>query len=259
MKMKEFYKLKERVMFIHGDIDALIYDLKPETSNADKMKEINNLFREIYDSITDVSTEILENVFSIESTKRDEYISLIYWFFKGEESRIERQFAEIDDNDLLTLYDFDREMVFTDELEKFFIDLKDERAFVLDTYRHLARTFQRIKFVFYDFPKESLEISNESLSNNKGEIKIKWNASPSLIGFVFIELTKHGYIDLPSSNGRDGSYAGLAKLVYRFFDITGSKENNTTLENLIKEFNPNKNTLGIANRAKFTIPPYEKK
>jgi hypothetical protein len=78
-------------------------------------------------------------------------------------------------------------------------------------------------------------------------IKIKWNGSPSLFGYLFTELAIHGFISFPTHAG-DISYSGLAKQLSNHFDIK------TTPENLIKEFNPEKNTLSSTKRAKFTIP-----
>ncbi len=77
--------------------------------------------------------------------------------------------------------------------------------------------------------------------------KIKWNGSPSVFGYLFLEFVKHGFIEPPLRNG-ESNYAGFAKLCYHNFDIK------TTLENLIKEMNPGKNQLSNTKQAKFTIP-----
>ena len=95
-----------------------------------------------------------------------------------------------------------------------------------------------------------------TLSNNK----IKWNGTPSQFGYLFLELVKHGFIE-PPPHGSEWSYSGLAKQCYQYFHIESKPGKLTTLENLIKELQPDniktgnrKNTLCDSIRAKFTIP-----
>jgi hypothetical protein len=75
--------------------------------------------------------------------------------------------------------------------------------------------------------------------------RIKWKGSPALFGYIFSELVKNGFIDPPLFRG-DPNYAGLAKLCFQYFNV-----NETTIENLIKEMNPKKNSLSDTKRAKF--------
>ena len=77
--------------------------------------------------------------------------------------------------------------------------------------------------------------------------KIKWNGSPSLFGYLFFELADKGHFNFPLHNGEINP-TGLAKQLYEMFEI------GTTKENLIKEFNPNKNSLSLTKRQKFQIP-----
>jgi hypothetical protein len=84
--------------------------------------------------------------------------------------------------------------------------------------------------------------------------RIKWNASPSLFGFIFGELVSKGYITPPTTNSRP-SYERLGKLLYRYFDI------DTTEANIIKELKPENpetgyrpNTLSDQKRENFLIP-----
>ena len=77
--------------------------------------------------------------------------------------------------------------------------------------------------------------------------KLKWNCSPSILGWLITELANKGYIEYPIHNG-DPNPTGLAKMCFSIFEL------DTTKENLIKEFNSNKNTLSDTKRAKFTIP-----
>lgn len=89
--------------------------------------------------------------------------------------------------------------------------------------------------------KESLNVTQATRN------KITWKGTPSQFGYLFLELTKQGFIELPSHAG-NGSYSGLAKRCFESFDIK------TTVENLKKEMNPDKNSLSQGKRVKFTIP-----
>lgn len=111
---------------------------------------------------------------------------------------------------------------------------------------------------FAPFLEEQLLILEEEKKNpkNKGKIqleKIKWTGKPSQLGYIVSQLAKHSFIELPTTRG-EGSIAGLAKLFYQYFDVRNDKGEPTTLENLIKEFNAEKNTLSDKSRARITIP-----
>lgn len=90
---------------------------------------------------------------------------------------------------------------------------------------------------------------SKSLQNPKMNpaTKLKFNGSPALFGFLITELAKKGYIEYPLRSG-DPNYTGLAKICFSLFEIQ------TTSENLIREFNPNKNSLSETKRRKFSIP-----
>jgi hypothetical protein len=77
--------------------------------------------------------------------------------------------------------------------------------------------------------------------------KIKWKGSPSVFGYLFLELVKKGFIDPPPYNG-EPNFAELSRLCFQYFDI------NTTPENLKKALNEKSNQLSDTNRAKFRIP-----
>ncbi|MCF8369436.1 MAG: hypothetical protein K9G76_10375 [Bacteroidales bacterium] len=79
------------------------------------------------------------------------------------------------------------------------------------------------------------------------ENKIKWLGKPAHLGYIFSELAKNGFIELPVTNG-EISYSKLGRILFNVFDI------DTTSGNLEKEVNENKNTLSNSNKAKFTIP-----
>lgn len=83
--------------------------------------------------------------------------------------------------------------------------------------------------------------------NEKQMEKMKWKCSPALVGFIITELANKGFIDFPLHNGEINP-TGLAKICFELFNC------DTTKENLIKEFNQNKNTLSETKRAKFLIP-----
>jgi hypothetical protein len=79
------------------------------------------------------------------------------------------------------------------------------------------------------------------------EKKLKWCGKPSHLAFIINELVEKGFIDSPKSKG-DTSYKKLADEVLSAFDV------DTTEQNMQKELNPNKNTVGDFNRMKITIP-----
>jgi hypothetical protein len=74
--------------------------------------------------------------------------------------------------------------------------------------------------------------------------KIKWKGSPAQFGYLFTELVKNDFLETPVHNG-EPNFTGFAKQCWEHFEI------NTTLENLIKEMNPKKNTLSDTKRIKF--------
>ena len=94
-------------------------------------------------------------------------------------------------------------------------------------------------------PNEKLK-SNEQTSSTDIQ-KLKWNCPPSVLGWLITELANKGYIEYPLYNGEPNP-TGLAKTCFGIFEL------DTTKENLIKEFNSNKNTLSDTKIAKFTIP-----
>lgn len=88
-------------------------------------------------------------------------------------------------------------------------------------------------------------LKNENVNNHLQ--KLIWNGSPSLLGYLITELANRGFIEYPLRGG-EPNYAGLAKQCFEIFEL------DTTLENIKKEFNPNKNTLSPVKRSKFKIP-----
>ncbi len=82
----------------------------------------------------------------------------------------------------------------------------------------------------------------------KQTVKLKWLGTPSQFAYVFLELSKNGFIEIPSTSG-EASYSRYAKVSWELFEF-----NKTTQENLQKEMNPNKNTLSDTVKAKFTFP-----
>lgn len=77
--------------------------------------------------------------------------------------------------------------------------------------------------------------------------KIVWKGSPSQFGYLFLELVKKGFIELPKTRGIY-SNTQFAKTCYTVFNI------DTTLGTLIKALNPKDNKLTDANRKAFVIP-----
>jgi hypothetical protein len=107
---------------------------------------------------------------------------------------------------------------------------------------------EMIKFVNLkiDVINEILKLDNNLVESNSAN-KIKWLGSPSLMGFVFVELMRRGFIELPLYNGEE-NYTALANHLDNFFEYNGKK---STLE---KECSPKSNSLSETKRAKFTIP-----
>ena len=89
----------------------------------------------------------------------------------------------------------------------------------------------------------------EQILNSAKRAKLNWLGSPSQFGYVFLELAKKGFIELPPTSGQ-GSYSRYAKVCWDLFDFQKA----TTPENLQKEMNPTKNTLSESVRSKFEMP-----
>jgi hypothetical protein len=67
------------------------------------------------------------------------------------------------------------------------------------------------------------------------------------LSFIINELVEKGFIHAPQTKG-DTSYRKLAIEVLNAFEV------DTTEQNMQKELNPNKNTLGEISRLKINIP-----
>lgn len=111
---------------------------------------------------------------------------------------------------------------------------------------------------FIPFLEEQLLILEEEKKNPKNKSKIqleriKWTGKPSQLGYLITKLIEKDFIELPTTHG-NGSYSKLAKLFYQYFDVRNEKDEPTTEQNLIKEFNPEKNTLSETSRARIVIP-----
>ncbi len=90
----------------------------------------------------------------------------------------------------------------------------------------------------------ALETTDTSTSTIK---KIKWHSSPSIFGYLFLELAKCGFIEFPLHNG-EPNLTGLANQLLDHFEVNGSKQT------IINELNPQKQSLSETKRAKFQIP-----
>jgi hypothetical protein len=106
--------------------------------------------------------------------------------------------------------------------------------------------------------KEDAELNKriqslEDKANKEPSIqKLKWKGKAEQFGFIFSELAKKGFIEIPGTHG-DASYSKYAKVCFDLFEF----EKETTLENLKRAMNPNKNMLSESNRAKIIIPGKE--
>jgi hypothetical protein len=97
---------------------------------------------------------------------------------------------------------------------------------------------------------EWIEDKREALKEEKPKQpfeKIKWNGSPAVFGYLFLELVKKGFITPPLFNG-EPNFTALSRLCFEYFEI------DTTPENLTKALNEKSNPLSNTKRAKFTIP-----
>jgi hypothetical protein len=117
-------------------------------------------------------------------------------------------------------------------------------TFIVYRRRLLDSPKKQVLFEWLETKKKEIQQSKISVKQDE---KIKWNGTPSQFAYLFLELVKHGFIEPPLYNGEQ-NFTGLSRLCYQYFDIQ------TTPGNLIKEMNPEKNTLSDTKRAKFTIP-----
>jgi hypothetical protein len=96
------------------------------------------------------------------------------------------------------------------------------------------------------------EASSDSNQIVKEKGKLKWKGAPSQFGYLFLELARQGFIELPSTNG-EASYRKYSQTCFEMFEF----ENKTTAQNLEKEMNPGKNTLSDTVRNRFIIPDFK--
>ena len=150
--------------------------------------------------------------------------------------------------------EYSKTMAFLDyHFDKCTADKRDFIDFIEETVRHMYLRSDDHKY--YGQMKRLEEwIRGKKKELKEGlnvfpdpTVKIKWNGTPSQFGYLFLELVKQGYIELPTYAG-NGSYAALAKKCFESFDIK------TTPDNLKKEMNPEKNSLSHSKQARFTIP-----
>jgi hypothetical protein len=83
--------------------------------------------------------------------------------------------------------------------------------------------------------------------NIEDKIKLKWAGTPAQFGYIFLELEKKGFIEIPKTGGIP-SYKKFANICFDLFEIK------TTIGNLEKEMNSKSNSLTSANRNDFKIP-----
>ena len=121
-------------------------------------------------------------------------------------------------------------------------DWRKAKRETINEYVQIKFIIKSLKFWKGEFEK----MQNENAKQNVNVEKLKWNCSPSILGYLITELANKGYIEYPLYNGEINP-TGLAKICFAIFDT------NSTLDNLKKEFNPNKNTLSETKRKKFKI------
>lgn len=102
----------------------------------------------------------------------------------------------------------------------------------------------------------NIRIAKEWIYNEKQELnkikpsnKVKWNCKPELFGWLFMELVNKGFIEAPLRSG-ETNYAALARFCNEHFELKST----TTLGNMERVLNPDKNQLAYEKKQKFTIP-----
>lgn len=110
--------------------------------------------------------------------------------------------------------------------------------------------------------KENVTLENSENKSMDAPVKpkhekIKWLGSPEQFGYIFGELVAKGYIELPTRQ-TEGSIPKLAELCLSYFEIPVSKGQTqgrqTTIENLKRALNSNKNTLSAKGKATIKLP-----
>ena len=127
------------------------------------------------------------------------------------------------------------------------IDKKPFLIFIKEMLPSYPEIPESRKQTILEWVNEKLVDLKNSVKPSPSNEKIKWNGSPSQFGFLISSLVKKGFIDPPLYNG-ETNFSGLARLCYDYFDIE------TTIGNLTKEVNPEKNSLSNTKRSKFDIP-----
>jgi hypothetical protein len=91
-----------------------------------------------------------------------------------------------------------------------------------------------------------IQLESKSIEIHKSN-RIKWVGSSSVFGYLFIELVNNGFIEMPLRNG-EVNYSAFSRQLMNAFDVP------STEGNLANECNPNKNSLSLVKRNKFSIP-----
>jgi len=89
-------------------------------------------------------------------------------------------------------------------------------------------------------------LDEDKISVQLPGIKIKWKASPAIVGCIIDELISKGYIERPTS-----SYAKDVNVYMQLFEI------NSTPATLAKELSDRTNSLCANNKSKLTLPKIE--
>lgn len=110
-----------------------------------------------------------------------------------------------------------------------------------------GKTKSREKFI-YDWTEEKrTELKAEVKASQTQVEKIKWNGTPEIFGFLFLELIRKGYIDVPLHHGKP-NFTGFSRLCWEHFEIK------TTPGNLERALNEENNRLTDWKRDQFKIP-----
>jgi hypothetical protein len=118
----------------------------------------------------------------------------------------------------------------------------------LDTSEEQYLSESKRKLIKDWIATQKKKLEEEQKNTQGANNKIKWNGSPEILGFLFLELVHKGYIDPPLYHGKP-NFTGLSRLVGQTFAL------DSTPGNLERAFNESNNQLTDYKRDRFEIPP----
>ena len=127
------------------------------------------------------------------------------------------------------------------------VNKKPFLLFIQEMLPNFPEISEARKNTIIEWVEEKLKDIKNNITPIQANERIKWQGTPSQFGHLMLELVKQGFVGTKLHNG-ETNFSALARLCFNCFEIE------TTIGNLTKELNPEKNTLSDTKRAKFTIP-----